>query len=167
MGDARTSVRKTAQTVDRQLRAMRLYVEGRTYQEIADDIGYADHTGARKAVLAGLEVIKAEHAEAAGHARSVILERLELLLRAHLPRATAAVSYDQDSGDEVWDTKSADIVLKTIDRVINLHGLNQPTQVEVTAEGGSAARVQSMLAAFADAADARGITVEADGPAAD
>ncbi|MBN2493907.1 MAG: hypothetical protein JXR96_04885 [Deltaproteobacteria bacterium] len=81
-GETRLSPRRTA-AVQKQAKALELRAAGKGYAEIAATLGYADHSGAFRAVQAGLDRAMAEPAE---HCRRLELDRLDRLWAAHWKR---------------------------------------------------------------------------------
>lgn len=105
---------------EKALRALALHRKGLVYREIADQLGYANESGARHAVerlLGRVEVADA------GAYRASELERLAALQAAWWDSAI--------SGDD----KAAGVILKIIDRRCRLLGLDAPTQVAVSGSG--------------------------------
>lgn len=100
----------------RQQKAVDLATQGRTYQQIADALAYADASGAYRAVMAVLS--RAEHSAAEG-LRAVQGARLAALEAAWLPRADS-------------DPKAAELVLKIHQRQARLFGLDAPVKVDHT-----------------------------------
>lgn len=96
--------------------AVQLRAEGKTYQEIADILGYADHTGARKAVLSGLASIKQEPAQ---ELRDIELARLDALWQKAWDKAMAG------------SMPAIDRCLKIQARRAALMGLDAPKEVDV------------------------------------
>jgi hypothetical protein len=81
-------------TAEYDARAARLRVKGYTYQQIADELGYADKSGALYAVRRALE---AAPREAGAEALQVELDRLDRLVRAGdavLDRVHLAINKD-------------------------------------------------------------------------
>ena len=110
---------------EKEIAAIGLRREGATYDEIAVQLGYADHTGARSAVLRGMRRALQEPAD---ELRELEAARLDALMRAHWPFALAG------------DSKAAVVVLRTMERRAKLLGLDAPmvASVDVTVfEGGS------------------------------
>ncbi len=70
---------KSIETAENDARAARLRVKGKTYQQIADELGYVDHTGALNAVRRALA---AAPREAGAEAQQVELARLDKLVEA-------------------------------------------------------------------------------------
>lgn len=96
----------------RQQQALELRLRGHSYDEIAEQLGYRGKGSAWKAVAAVLD--RAE-SETAGEYRIVQDARYSTLFRAWWPAAL--------DGDE----KAAAVVLRTLEAVSRLHGLNRDT----------------------------------------
>ncbi|MGW5920781.1 hypothetical protein ACWFPY_17490 [Nocardia fluminea] len=95
-------------------KALQLRLEGKTYAEIADELGYADESGAFRAVESILSRVESS---GAAQLRKVETLRLEALFHAWWPAAIA--------GDE----KAAGVVLRCHDRLAKLHGLPMPERL--------------------------------------
>ena len=67
----------SAEVVERRTRAVELVAAGRSYDEVAAELGYSNRSGAWKAVQASLKAVQAETVE---EYRALTLERLEALL---------------------------------------------------------------------------------------
>ncbi|WP_029893374.1 hypothetical protein [Nocardia brasiliensis] len=101
---------------DRQSKALQLRLTGMPYNEIAEQLGYADGSGAWRAVDA---ILKRVESEGADELRKVETLRLEALFRAWMPAALAR------------DEKAAGVVLRCHDRLVKLHGLAMPERVVI------------------------------------
>ncbi|MBN2498268.1 MAG: hypothetical protein JXR96_26995 [Deltaproteobacteria bacterium] len=78
-GEARLSPRRAAAAL-RAARALELRASGLSYDQIARELGFRDHSGAHRAVAGALERAQSEPAE---ECRQVELDRLDRLLLAH------------------------------------------------------------------------------------
>lgn len=105
-------------TIERQARAVELRKSGHTFQQIADELGYAGHQGAYKAVMAALKKTLQEPTD---ELRSLELERLDTMLRSLWPAIIAANAYTP---------RTVEVALKVMDRRAALLGLDAPKQVE-------------------------------------
>lgn len=106
---------RTPAVIAKQAAAVELAVKGETYEAIARILGYADHSGARRAVQAGLaEALQKSGVE---ELRQLELERLERLQSSRWERATGG-------GDDDAYT----LVLQTMKQRAALLGLNAPIQ---------------------------------------
>lgn len=105
---------RTPAVIAKQAEAVKMKVAGATYEDIAKILGYADHTGARWAVHAGL----AARLDDAGveELRQIELERLE---RLHLSRWKKATD---------GDNEAYVLVLRTMERRAKLLGLDAPVK---------------------------------------
>lgn len=101
--------------VEKQRRALELRMAGRTWQEIADTVGYANHSGAIHAVSTALS--KTLEAPASRY-RALTLERLTKVLQVHWPTMLQG------------DMAAGRMVLQTIGDIRKLLGLDAPVQVE-------------------------------------
>ena len=94
--------------VEKQRMALELRMAGRRWDEIAQTVGYANHTGAIAAVKVALEKTLQEPAE---HYRALTLERLTKVLQVLWPRMLNG------------DLAAADRVLRVIADISSLMGL--------------------------------------------
>lgn len=102
----------------RAMRAVELRVQGQSYAQIADALDYSDESGARHAVS---RLLARREAESIDELRAVHSARLEGVLSSFWPAATAG------------DTDAARIVLRTLDSLAKLYGLDAPARVAVGA----------------------------------
>ena len=101
---------------ERQLKALELRLAGVTYQQIADELGYASRQGAFKAVEAALRLTLREPADSL---RRISAERLD--------RATLAIWRAVNAGD----LQAIDRLLRIEARRAKLLGLDSPQRQEV------------------------------------
>ncbi|MEU8756225.1 hypothetical protein AB0C88_37635 [Streptomyces chartreusis] len=129
---------RSIETAQRDARAAELRAENYTYQQIADELGWADKSDARKAVRRALREIVQGPAEAllANH-----MERLETLYERALDiaeRQHVVVSYGQivrgDDGEPLKDPGPELAALRearaTLDSFWTLTGMKKPAKVE-------------------------------------
>ena len=119
---------------EREVAAIDLRREGLTYGEIAERLGYSDGTGARNAVVRGLDRALREPAD-----------ELRELEAARLDRAQVAIWPGVLSGD----VKNVLALIKIMERRARLLGLDAPLRVsgDVTVfEGGDVDREVQRLA---------------------
>lgn len=109
--------------LDLERRVVELKRAGHTYQEIAEQVGYADRSAARRTYFRALH---RDLKEAADEMRQVENDRLDRLQRAHWNQAV-----------EYGDEKAAAIVLKIMDRRARLNGLDLPSKIEHTGPDGN------------------------------
>ena len=133
----------TVETAEYDARAAKLRVRGLSYRQIAVELGYADHSSARDAVL---RAIAAAPVEAGTDARQVELERLDLavakvvevLERRHLAFNNQGVVEDPEDGGYLTDdgpALAAARVLQTLSESRRkLLGLDAETKVSVLGE---------------------------------
>lgn len=112
-GGGATTARRLA-AADRQAAALRLRGRGLSYDAIAKELGYAHHSGAREAVMTGLQAITREPAEAL---LALETDRLDQLLGRWLPVAL-------DPGQDA--VRATELVLKIQERRARLMGLDAP-----------------------------------------
>ncbi|MBF6515232.1 hypothetical protein IU421_13175 [Nocardia cyriacigeorgica] len=101
----------------RALAALQLRINGHTWQEIADRTDWKTEAGVRRAVGALLDKWESESVD---EYRTVQDQRYLALLRAWWPAATG--THDDDPDD-----KAAGIVLRVMEAINKLHGLNRET----------------------------------------
>lgn len=104
--------------IERQARAVELRKSGMTFQEIADELGYAGHQGAYKAVMSALRKTLQEPTD---ELRALELQRLDAMLNALWPAIMAKNAYTP---------RTVEVALKVMDRRAALLGLDAPKQVE-------------------------------------
>ena len=109
-------IRTSVKTMDRQTKAVECRRAGWGYQQIADKLGYAHPSGARKAVLSALRRALEEPAEAV---RALELSRLDRLQMAIWDAAVAG------------DVKRIKMVLDIMARRAQLLGLDAPVMVDI------------------------------------
>lgn len=113
------SFRRLASAAVRRELALDMYVnQGKTYQQVADALGYCDRGSAHRAIHTALSESAARTAEIAEVARPVVVARLDRLYARWCKRAES-------------EEKAAEIVLKIIDRYIRVMGLDK-VQIEAT-----------------------------------
>ena len=103
---------------EKQKRAMALKLAGASYAQIADNLGYADSSGAYKAVSRGM---KNALQESAGDLRKIHYGRLEHMLMLVWPAVNQG------------DSRAVNSALQVMDRMERLYGLNQAQKVDITA----------------------------------
>lgn len=125
-------------TAERDAAASRLRAEGRAYREIAERLGFADPSGARRAVERGLDAIRAEGAEAL---RELELHRLDQLHQ----RAWSELTRDDEDSQPL---QAIDRLLKIQERRARLLGLDarDTTQAAVTVNVAGGVPVDTVLA---------------------
>ena len=130
---------KKLETIDKQKQALELRMAGRTWQEIADALGYASHTGAIAAVKAVLARSVADY----GHSfRTLTLERLTKILQTYWPAMLRG------------DQSSATVCLKTIKDMRDVTGIDMPARVEHSGPEGNPIQHQVVTIDVGDIEDA-------------
>jgi hypothetical protein len=104
----------------RMRQALDLRIIGRSYAEIADEMGVSIPT-AHQYVTEAIERVTADEVRHADLARQMMLLRLDALLRAQWKKATA--------GDE----RATAAALKILERQSKLLGLDAPARIDITA----------------------------------
>lgn len=120
---------RTPETVERDARAADLRAKALTYQQIADELGFADKKGAQRAVERAIEAVIREPGEAVLHfelerldAELRRLDGLEVKARAvlnarHITVSNGRVIHHPDTGDPMEDDGP---VLQAIDRLLKI-----------------------------------------------
>ena len=146
---------KKLETIDKQKQALELRMAGRTWQEIADALGYASHTGAIAAVKT---VLARSDADYGNSFRTLTLERLTKILQTYWPAMLRG------------DQSSATVCLKTIKDMRDVTGIDMPARVEHSGPEGNPIQHQVVTIdvgdiedALATLRDAGAIRVEANG----
>ena len=103
---------------EKQKRAMALKLAGASYAQIADNLGYADSSGAYKAVSRGM---KNSLQESAADLRKIHYGRLEHMLLLGWPAVNQG------------DSRAVNSALQVMDRMERLYGLNEAQKVDITA----------------------------------
>ena len=110
------------EAVDKQRQAVELRMAGRTWQEIADALGYADHSGAVRAVQDSLQkTLGVPSAEF----RELTLERLTKILQVQWPSMLRG------------EVQAAKLCLQTIGDMRQLMGVDMPSKVEHSGPDGN------------------------------
>lgn len=145
---------RTGDHAQRDAEATRLRARGHTYVEIAVELGYADHAGARKAVQRALVATVAEPAEEVRALQLEQLDRLALAAWAVLERAHVTVSHgkiildeaDQPLLDDGPVLAAIDRLLKIQERRAKLLGLDAPARHEVVSLDALDAEIERLSA---------------------
>lgn len=119
-GESKTSINRL-QAAERQRQALEHRKAGATYEQIAQQLGYANPSAAQKAILSALHKTLREPAE---DVRALEVARLDRLL---LGQWKAAIGAAEKPGDPA----AVDRVLKIMVRRAKLLGLDAPVRVNV------------------------------------
>ena len=138
VGESKLSPRRI-DAQQKQQQAMELRMAGRTWQEIADHLGYASHTGAYEAVKVALS--RSNH-EAAEDYRSLTIGRLTKILQVHWPLMLQA------------DNNSTRLCLQTIKDMREVLGLDSPSKFEHTGADGAPIRHEVITLDIGDITEA-------------
>ena len=112
-------------TLDRERRAVTARMRGLPYEQVAELAGYADASGARRAVKRALDRNAEEISTDAGELRSVEVMRLD---RAHTE--LSRIAFDSATGHTVR-IKALEAMRKNIETRARLLGLFAPERVQV------------------------------------
>lgn len=119
----------------RRLRAIELRRAGLSYRAIAEQLG-CDPSAAYRHVAAELEALRGACAEEAKELRELELDRLDLYLRAIMPKVLAG------------DTKAVTVALGIGKRRAELTGLDAPVKIEHAGKMYSIAEVSPECSAW-------------------
>jgi hypothetical protein len=120
IGNKHTNPRTQAERAEREIKAFDMLLAGATYEQISNELGYGDKSNAHKAMKIVLQRRMRERDDVADLALTMMIERIEGMLRVYYPKALDG------------DLKAAEFVLKTLDREAKLMGLDAPTRVDAT-----------------------------------
>lgn len=127
--------------------AIRMRLANWPLKRIADELGYADESGAWRAIMRGLA---AELPEATrDELRRIEIAKLNALEAAHANGAHGAYLGDDAEGKPIHaypDEKSSTIVLRCITQRSKLLGLEAPQQVSLTVRDGESVEVEILQA---------------------
>jgi hypothetical protein len=127
--------RRNEAAIVREDRALTLFAQGLTVPEIARTIGMefdmaAHEPTVHRIIRRGLERRAAEQPEEVAIARAMILDRYEAIFNAHMPLAIGA-----ETG--VPDVRSADVVLKVLDKQAEVLGVRKAPPTEGLINNGN------------------------------
>ena len=125
--------------VEKQRRAVELRLAGRTFQEIADVLGYSNHNCANEAVKAAL---RKTLDEPCAEFRQLTLERLTKILQTHWPNMLRG------------DVPASKISLQTIGDIRQLMGVDMPARVEHSGPDGNPIRHEVVTIDIGDITEA-------------
>lgn len=111
---------------EKQIKALELRRQGKSYAEIARELGYSSGSGAHNAVKKALRKTLKEPAD---ELRKLENARLDAMLVGLWP------------GIEKGDPKAVTAAVKISDRRAKLNGLDAPAEVDVTSKGSQIAVV--------------------------
>lgn len=114
---------RRVEAAEREAAALALRRDGRTFAEIGAALGVTGE-GARQAVTRALANLRTEAAEEADGLRALEDSRLDALLRAVWPQATAG------------DLGAVDVCLRIAARRARLWGLDAPAKLQADVRGG-------------------------------
>ena len=145
MPESKMSPRRI-EAANKQRQALELRMAGRTWIEIADTLGYSNHSGAIAAVKTALDKTLQEPAE---HYRALTLERLTKIMQVHWPFMLQA------------DPTSTRLCLQAIKDVRDLLGLDSPTRMEHSGPDGEAIRHEVVTIDIGDIREALSVLHDA------
>lgn len=143
--------------VERQAAAARLRAEGKTFQEVADALGYSGPNSAKNAVDAAIARVAAEPAEDARAFEAARMEALwqravEVMLRQHVVAQQGRIVRDDDGRPLLDDgpvLAAITTLLKIGERKARLLGLDLPVRNGALDENAVRARVGAAVSAMA------------------
>lgn len=145
MPESKMSPRRI-EAAHKQRQALELRMAGRTWVEIADNLGYSNHTGAIAAVKTALAKTLEEPS---AHYRALTLERLTKILQVHWPLMLQA------------DPTSTKLCLQAIKDVRDLLGLDSPTRMEHSGPDGEPIRHEVVTIDIGDIREALSVLHDA------
>ena len=138
MPESKLSPRRI-EAIHKQRQSLELRMAGRTWQEIADSVGYKSHSGAIAAVESALQRTLQP---SASEYRALTLERLTKVLQVHWPLMLQA------------DAVSTRLCLQVIGDIRQLMGIDSPARVEHTGADGAPIQHEVMTLDVGDIAEA-------------
>ena len=120
-GEPKYSVRRL-EAREKQQRALELRMAGRTWNEVAETLGYASHAGAINAVKA---ILARSDSDYGSRFRTLTLERLTKVLQTYWPTMLRG------------DVPAANVCLKTIKDMREVTGIDMPERVEHSGPEGN------------------------------
>jgi transposase-like protein len=127
----------------RQEQALRLRIDGRTYSEIARELGYANRASAYQLVIEALTDLAAKCPENASELRTLETERLTSVVAD-----SDAILRNVDASD-ANKLRALELKIKASESLRKLWGLDAPTEVKL--DGGIALQVVEEIVDAADA----------------
>ncbi|MFT4086146.1 MAG: hypothetical protein QM658_03175 [Gordonia sp. (in: high G+C Gram-positive bacteria)] len=153
VGSANDSPQVQGPIVARQAEALRLRIEGLSYQQIADRLGYESRNGPHAAVKSALELARADRLELAGEVLDLQIARYEELFS----RNVQALDEMEAEGREVGRAALFVSARGYLDSLSRLYGVDRPSAVvTVRTESGlnsDLARLAEFVAGVGDDAD--------------
>lgn len=145
---------ETPESIDRESRGIVLHASGATYEEIAQILGYADKSGAYRAVMRALKKRAKETNDLRDEMIAGELETTRLIIRGLIP----AVVKDGNA-------RSAEVLIKALERRANLMGWNAPTRVDHKITDQLTAEIAELVESMAslDAVEAANLLAEQRG----
>jgi DNA-binding CsgD family transcriptional regulator len=146
------SIARQAAVEERERIALDLYIRGATQSDIARAIDRAE-SSVSVIIRRALERRAAQEGETVDQARALYLDRLALLLNAHLPLALGSfqLPVDPDTGERPPppppDVRSAEFVLKVIDKMAAVQAKvsDKPAGVEIHVHGTEGDRLRAEI----------------------
>ena len=144
-GESKLSPRRIG-AVQKQQQALEMRIAGHNWQEIADTLGYSDHSGAFRAVESALQkTLKAPSEEY----RIITLERLTTVLKTFWPGMLGG------------DIQAGKMVLQTVSDIRKLLGLDAPVQMEHSGPDGNPIQHEVVTLDIGDITEALGALQDA------
>lgn len=135
--DGRGKFRRTPEGIERDIAACKMYVAGKTYQQISDELGYGGFANARR----GVQKILMENArEASDEVRALLRARneeiyviaREIVFKDHLAHSHGKVIYDGDARvfDDGPKLAAMDRMTRALGEIAKLTGAYSPQKFE-------------------------------------
>jgi hypothetical protein len=151
--EGQTEGQATAIGNDRETRAILLYSSGLTLEEVAQQLGYANHSGAQKAVMRGLKKRAQETFEARDEMIAKQLEIIRVCVRGQMPAVAKG------------NQRAVEVLVKALDHEARLLGLYAPVKADVKITDALQAEINDLVEVMAalDAVEAQQAIAKARG----
>ncbi len=161
---------KTFESAERDMEAARLFSRGRTYQQIADELGYSDKRNAYRAVKEAFAQLPSEDIpELRASQRTLIAalkaEAIAVMERDHVHISQGGKVVRDDNGNIVLDDGPKLAAINTLDRLLAresvIEGTPMPTRtrLELSGDAGREEELKEIIRKFRERGGA-----QADGP---
>jgi hypothetical protein len=140
---------RTLEGAERDAEAARMRTERKSWREIAQALGYADPSGAKRAVDRVIKEAPAEAVEELRHQQAELLDlaerRLLEVLAKHKPTINMGKRYD-DVDDDAQLIQAANALVRIEERRARLFNLDVPAKQEAASDSLIDAEVERFLA---------------------
>lgn len=164
---------KTVESAERDMEAARLFSRGRTYQQIADELGYSDKRNAYRAVKEAFATLPAEDVPELRASQMALIaalkaEAIAVLERDHVHISQGGKVVRDDDGKIVLDDGPKLAAINTLDRLLAreslIAGTPMPTRTRLEFSGDAEREdeLKEIIRRFRSGGDAQ--TDGPDGP---